>query len=112
MLLDVVDHIIASTPDMVVAGRIAGDGDLLAEARRAHANVVLVEHRADGKSEPYDALLRRRPRLKVLALAPDGRTGCLYEMRPKCIPLGAMSTAALRDAIRGRTPSNAATEPR
>jgi hypothetical protein len=44
----------------------------------------------------------QNPRLKVLAISDDGKTGALHEMRPHRIPLGAMSAESLCDAIRGR----------
>jgi hypothetical protein len=44
-----------------------------------------------------------RPRLKkVVVVAGDGKTGTLYELRPQRVPLGEMSAAAVRNAIRGR----------
>jgi hypothetical protein len=48
-------------------------------------------------------LLRQRPRLRILAFAGDGKSGALYEMRPRRIPLPEMSRRALRRSIRGRS---------
>jgi hypothetical protein len=101
LLLDMLHHVVASEPNMTVVGRV-GDADLLATARRTRADVILVGQRAKDEREQYGRLLLRRPRLKGLAIAHDGRTGSLYELRPRRIPLGEMSADALRRAIRSR----------
>ena len=83
---------------MTVVGRV-GDADVLAAARRTRADAVLVGQKAKDEREQYGPLLLRRPRLKVLAIAHDGRTGSLYELRPRRVPLGEMSADVLRRAI-------------
>ena len=92
---------------MAVVGHV-GDGDLLAAAKRKRADVVLLGRKAKEESEDYQQLLLQQPRLKVLAIAGDGKTGSLYELRPRRIPLGEISAAALRKAIRERQPLNSA----
>ena len=90
---------------MAVVGHVS-DGDLLAAARRTRANVVLVEQKAkDGREEheEYERLLLQQPLLKVLAIADDGKTGVLYELCPRRVPLGEISAGVLRQAIRGIT---------
>jgi hypothetical protein len=99
LLLDMLHHVVASEPNMAVVGRV-GDADLLAAARRTRADVVLVGQRVKDEREQYGQLLLRRPRLKVLAIAHDGRTGSLYELRPRRVPLGELSSDALCRAIR------------
>jgi DNA-binding NarL/FixJ family response regulator len=105
MLLDILSHVVASEPDMVVAGWVKDGEDLLAAARRARANVILVGQAAEDERETYASLLGARPTLKVVAIAGDGKTGLLYELRPQRVPLGEMSADALRRAIRGRPQS-------
>jgi hypothetical protein len=105
MLLDILSHVVASEPDMVVAGWVKDDEDLLAATRRARANVILVGQVADDEQEKYASLLYTRPKLKVVAIAGDGKTGLLYELRPQRVPLGEISADALREAIRGRAQS-------
>jgi DNA-binding NarL/FixJ family response regulator len=103
LLLDILRPIVASEPDMAVVGHVS-DGDLLAAAQRTRANVVLVEQKAkDGREEreEYERLLLQQPLLKVLAIANDGKTGALYELHPRRVPLGEMSADALCNAIRG-----------
>ena len=105
MLLDILSNIVASEPDMVVAGWVKDDEDLLAATRRARASVILVGRAAEDEQEKYASLLRARPKLKVVAIAGDGKTSLLYELRPQRVPLGEISADALRKAIRGRPQS-------
>jgi DNA-binding NarL/FixJ family response regulator len=102
MLLDILSHVVASEFDMMVAGLVEDDEDLLAAARRTRANVLLVEQTAEDEREKYRSLLLGRPKLKVVAVSGNGRTGKLYELRPHRVLLGEMSADALRRAIRGQ----------
>jgi hypothetical protein len=101
MLGDILGHIVASAPGMELAGRIIDDEDLISVVRRTRANVVLAQQNADDERETYAPLLLRRPQLRVVAVARDGRTGLLYELRPQRIALGKMSADALSNVIRG-----------
>jgi hypothetical protein len=111
MLLDILSHIVASEHDMVIIGWVKDDEDLLMVAQRTRANVILVGHTAEDERQKYASLLLRRPRIKVVAIASDGRTGLLYELRPQRIPLGEMSADALRSAIRGQPRLTTTVEP-
>lgn len=86
---------------MAVVGRVS-DGDLLTAAQRTGADVILIGQKAKESREQYEELLLRQPRLKVLTIADDGKTGSLYELRPQRIPLGEVSADVLCAAIRGR----------
>jgi DNA-binding NarL/FixJ family response regulator len=99
LLLDMLHNVVASNPDMAVVGHV-GDADLLTTAKRTRADVILVGRQVNDEREQYGQLLLRRPRLKVLAIAHDGRTGSLYELRPRRVPLGQLSADALCRAIR------------
>ena len=85
---------------MAVVGRV-NDGDLLTAAQRTGADVILIGQKAKESREQYEELLLRQPRLKVVTIADDGKTGSLYELRPQRIPLGEMSADVLCAAIRG-----------
>jgi hypothetical protein len=102
MLFDILSHVVASEPDMVVAGWLDAEEDLLAAVRRTRATVLLVGQGAEDERENYASLLLGRPQLKVVVVAGDGNTGALYELRPQRVPLGEMSAAALRNVIRGQ----------
>jgi hypothetical protein len=106
MLCDILGHIVISEPDMVLAGRIIGDEDLLAAVRRTRANVVLAEQHTYDERKTYAPLLYRRPQLRIVIIAGDGRTGFLYELRPQRVVLDDMSADTLCKSIRG-TPRSA-----
>ncbi len=101
LLLDMLDRVVASAPDMSVVGRTE-ENDLAAAATRMRADVILVGEEMKPRPGEYAKLLIRHPRLKVLAITDDGKTGTLHEMRPQRFPLGEISADSLRDAIRGR----------
>ena len=104
MLLDVLHHVVAAEPDMVVVGR-TDNGDLVASARRARADVIVVGRGTKGarkEREEFARLLRQRPYLKVLAIEANGEAAALYELHPRRVSLGEVSAAALCGVIRGR----------
>jgi hypothetical protein len=111
MLIDILYHVVASELDLVIVGLVNDDESLPAAVRRTRAEVVLTAQTAEDELPEYASLLVRRPRLKVVAITGDGRTGLLYELRPQRIPLGEMSAVALYNAIRGRPQSNAFSGP-
>ena len=104
MLLDILSRIVASELDMVVAGWVENDEDLLAATRRTRANVIVVGQAAEDERQNYAPLLLSRQKLRVVAITGDGKTGSLYELRPQRVPLGEMSADALCNAIRGHSP--------
>ena len=105
MLLDILSDIVASEPNMTIVCCVTDSENLLAAAQRTHANVIIVGQSAGDEGQQYIPLLFRRPRIKVVAIAGDGRTGLLYELRPQRIPLSQMSADALLRAIRGQPQS-------
>jgi hypothetical protein len=111
MLIDIVSYIVASERDMVIVGWAKDDEDLLTVVQRTRARVILVGQILEDERQKYASLLLRRPRTKVIAIAGDGRTGVLYKLCPHRIPVGEMSTDALRKAIRGQPPLSTKTEP-
>ena len=102
MLGDIIGQILVSMPDVMLVERIGDGKDLLTAVRRTRANVVLAERGADDERETYAPLLYARPRLRIIAVAGDGSTGLLYELRPQRIAVGEMSADALAKAVRRR----------
>jgi hypothetical protein len=100
MMLEFMETIIASHPDLYVAGRVPVDGNLLATMRRCRADVLVVLQ-PDGKSSETsaDRMFWRRPS-KVLAIIEGGRKGVLYVLRPHATAVGELSVDNLVDAIR------------
>jgi DNA-binding NarL/FixJ family response regulator len=100
MLGDIVKNVIASHEDIDVAGEIEGHTGLLEAAMRTQADVVVLRESASSASEIYCELLYGRPRLKILAITADGHRGFLYDLQPRIVELGEMSSTTLVDAIR------------
>jgi DNA-binding NarL/FixJ family response regulator len=110
LLVDILHHIVASESDMAIVGRIS-DGDLFAAAQATGADVILIGQGTKENGEQYEELLLKQPRLKVLTVADDGKTGSLYELRPQRISLGEVSAGVLCAAIRSRLPLPPVTAP-
>lgn len=62
--------------------------------------LAIVDVGDESNGGPESRLLRKFPGLRVLAIAGDGRTATLHELRPHAIPLGEISPERLRRAIR------------
>ena len=111
-MLDIIDHVVAAEPNMAVVGVVA-DGDLPGAIRRTRADVLVVGQDPQGERDSYLPLLLRHPRVKVLAITDNGKSGTLYELRPRRISLGKISARTLAKAIRGSAPlSSETTAPR
>ena len=65
----------------------------------AGVDVLVVGLAADAPTARCAEALGRHPGIKVLALEALGRTVSRYELRPARTPLGALSPAALVDAV-------------
>jgi hypothetical protein len=111
-MLDILHHIVAAGPNMAVVG-VVTDGDLPGAIRRTRADVVVVGQDPQGERDSYLPLLLRHPRVKVLAITDNGKSGALYELRPRRIFLGEISARTLANAIGRRAPlSSETTTPR
>lgn len=102
LMIEILRHSIAAEPDMTVVEVAHGD-DLGSAAQRMCADVVVVGRKSNERAD-YSRLLRQQPRLRVLTIEDSGKTGALYELRPRRIPLGEISAHTLSKAIRGRGP--------
>jgi hypothetical protein len=74
--------------------------DPLGSMRDTGADALIVRADSCDEDEIGD-LLAKRPGARVLAIAPNGGTGALYELRPHRVYLGDVSPQSLIDAIRG-----------
>jgi DNA-binding NarL/FixJ family response regulator len=83
--------------DMEVVGEVAALEELVEAVVRGGADVLVI-----GRDDSALAaeLLERRPRLKVLAVAEEGRACSIYELRPQRVELGELSPRRLVAAIR------------
>jgi len=101
LLLDILHHVVVSEADMAVVGQIE-NGDLLAAMRQSRPNVLVIGQKAKNERQKYEPLLWRHPRLRLLTIATDGKSGALYKLHPQRTSIGSLSADALRKAIRGR----------
>jgi hypothetical protein len=107
LMLDIIHNVVAAQPDMAIVDKVDAGG-LPAAVQRTRADVVVVGHDAKGERDLFGSLLLRRPQLRVLAIADDGKSGCLYDLRPRRVRIGKMSAGSLAKAIRGRAPTSRA----
>ena len=101
LMLDILHHVVEAEHDMAIVGTV-DNGGLPIAVQRTRADVVVVGHEAQRERDLYLSLLLRRPQLKVLAIAEDGKSGSVYELRPRRLRLGKISARSLAKAIRGR----------
>jgi DNA-binding NarL/FixJ family response regulator len=99
MLLDMITDIVALHADMMVAGKMQDSADIVAAARKARADVVILNEPAIGLSEDHQALLYSRPRIGVLSITSDGRQFSLHKLHPVRTALGEVSPGSLVRAI-------------
>jgi DNA-binding NarL/FixJ family response regulator len=111
MLMDIVKDIIADEADIALVGEVAGSTNLAQAATQARADVVVLGKAGPGGNDDYRDLLYRRPRMKVLAIAADGKRAFLHELQPRVVALGEISPASLVQAIRECAPPRAAATP-
>lgn len=98
ILREIIEQAVADEPDMEIVE--AETGVPLREAvESSKADFVIAG--ADYDFGEVARALDERPRLRVLAVAGDGREAFLYELRPTRTPLGEVSPRTIVDAIRG-----------
>jgi DNA-binding NarL/FixJ family response regulator len=99
ILREIIEQAVADEPDMEIV-EIEGSGVPLRQAvATARADFVIAG--ADYDFGEVARVLDERPRLRILAVAGDGREAFLYELRPTRTPLGEVSPQTIVDAIRG-----------
>jgi hypothetical protein len=86
-----------------VVGELAGLDHVLAGVRWKRADVVLVAMHGSRLATPLETVLRRCPRLRMLAVERDGAAVFAYELHPKRLALGELSLSELVDALASRT---------
>lgn len=109
LMFDILQQVVEAEADMVFVGTI-DDGDLSIAIQRTRADVVVVGQDTQGEHALL-SLLPRRPQLKVLTIAADGKSGWAYDMRPRRIRLGKISAHSLATAICGRALPPSRTSP-
>ena len=100
LLREIVETMVAAQPDMIVAGQVKRSESVAAAARRVRADIVVLGDSLREHGEVPRRMLNEDPRLKLLAVAGDGRQAMLYEMRLHQAVIDDVSPGSLADAIR------------
>ena len=101
MLSDIIADVVSVQPDMQIVGTVEQHGAMVAAARSARPDVVVIGLEDSELPETCGPLFEAFPRIRVLGVASDGRGASLYELRPRKTSLGEVSPEGLVQAIRG-----------
>jgi hypothetical protein len=104
MLANIVAAALALAPDVVVVGSASEDDDVAAEVRATRAEALVTQALQPESGEIFRPLLVCFPALKVIAIAGDGGSGFVHELRLASTRLAELSAAALQAALRGEPP--------
>ena len=100
LLGEIVVNIVDSQDDMLILDAAHREIGLTTALERSDADVLVLECEEAELRRRGDALLKRRPLLKIVALDGEGRQSYFYGLLPQLVPLGEVSPQLLVDAIR------------
>ncbi len=105
MLNSIITAVLEEAPQTTLAGVIADPDDLATAIRATKADAVVLQTAEPGATARYRDLLSSFPRLKVIAIASDGKGGFLHELRPWSTQLVELSAESLLAALTEGAPS-------
>lgn len=100
MLREIILDLLRHEPDFEALTPTGTAMNLLEACKKYVPQVIVTTLRDDSAHHVGTELLLECPRLKLLDVRNDGRTGWLYELRLKRTPLGEVSPDSLVTAIR------------
>ena len=103
LLGDIVRETLARHEDVEVLADVETPSEVAAAVDRTSADVAVLGMSASGARDTtvlMQSLLTNHPRLTVIALASDGRSGYVCQLEPRTIAIDDISPSALVDAIR------------
>ena len=103
LLGDIVRETLTRQTDFEVLAEVQTRGEIMPAVQHTGAQVVVVGIAAGGwvgLSALLRELLAVHPRLTVIALASDGRSGYVYQLQPRTVAIDDISPASLVRAIR------------
>ena len=106
MLMGIIKGIIATHRDFAVVGEISVQDGLPRALVDKRADVMIVGPPATTETEDYSTVLYRSPRMRIIAIAANGRDAVLHVLRPHAIPATDVSPTSLIAAIRGAPSSD------
>jgi DNA-binding NarL/FixJ family response regulator len=101
MLANIVAAALAPAPDIAIVGSVGENHDVAAEVRAAHVDAVVAQTMQPQNGEAFRSLLLGFPALKVIAIADDGSSGFVHELRLVSSRLVELSSSTLQAALRG-----------
>ena len=100
MLSAIITAAIAHAADIVVAGRVGNEEDLVTKVGSIGADAVIVQTDRPDAIDSFVPLLRGSPALKVMAINSDCSRGFLHQLRPQSIRLPEISADLLQSVLR------------
>ncbi len=97
ILRDIIEGAVARQPDMLLIDG-SNDLDVAAVVKKCAPHVVIVADAVGALEPSYRGLLVDNPRLKIIVVTDDGRSGQVLEFRRS--PVAQMSPQGLIAAIR------------
>jgi DNA-binding NarL/FixJ family response regulator len=100
LLRDLIEHAIARAPDLEVVGTEPDVEGLERAAGETDPEFVIVGLERGDLPESARAFLDARSRPRMLGVEAEEGTAVLYELTPRCVPIGTVTPDQLAGAIR------------
>ena len=103
LLGDIVRETLVRQSDVDVLAEVGSRGEIMSAVEQTGAHVVILGMSPDAWSSLSGLLrdlLAHHPRLTIIALASDGRSGYVYQLQPRTIAIDDISPATLVQAVR------------
>lgn len=101
MVADIVRQVVSQQDDIEVVASLHEMDEVESVAETAEVDLVITAYPPnEAELRRFDRLLSTRPGLRVLAIEDDGRTACMYALRPQTTQLGPLSPKTLIEFIR------------
>jgi hypothetical protein len=104
LLHDIIHELLSDVAGVELVDCPSGVGGIAEAAVQTNAHLVIASER-QAQPQAARALLQRMPRAHALAVSHDGRSAVLYDLRPHRCPIGELSAATVRAAVRAASPT-------
>ena len=106
---DIVRQTVSQHDDIEIVASLPDESRLESVAEMAEVDLVITAYRPhESELRRFDRALVARPGLRVLAIANEGRTACMYTLLPQTTELGPLSPETLIEFIRASARSQPA----
>lgn len=100
LLGDILRATLSEHPDLEVFSDRSSETRVGAIVASTHADVAIIALPPGGRDRLADDLLHAYPRLTIVALAPNARAGCVYQLKTQVTPLLDVTPGSLLAAVR------------